>query len=118
MATARLHDGRLVDTTSEDFRHECEAKMLMGLPDLATRREWLEKIAQKRGTADRERLERTISAIRLHEQAARIISLPDRAARLEYLDEVEYQQGGAARRELERKARELWDARKAKASLQ
>lgn len=63
MPTARLLDGREVDTASEEWRHECEARAIAALPTLADRRAWLESIEHRRGKADADRLRDTMRAL-------------------------------------------------------
>lgn len=58
-----LHDGREVDSTSEDYRHETEARAILALPTLADRRAWLEQIEHKRGKAEADRLRTTMGAL-------------------------------------------------------
>ena len=58
-----LVDGRIVDSWSEDWRHECEARHIANLPTLQQRREYLEVIERKRGGAECKRLKDTIRII-------------------------------------------------------
>lgn len=58
-----LHDGREVDSASEDYRHETEARAILALPTLADRRAWLEQIEHKRGKAEADRLRQTMGAL-------------------------------------------------------
>ena len=77
-----LLDGRQVSSWSEDWRHECEARAVLALPTLRQRRaylygdsesvkisgKWVTKtisrgILQRRGQAEVERLERTMTDI-------------------------------------------------------
>ena len=44
MTTVTLHDGRQVDSASEDWRHEAEARAIAALRTLDERRAWLEAI--------------------------------------------------------------------------
>ena len=46
-----LIDGRQVETDSEAWRHECEARAIAMLPTLAERRAWLENLERRRGKA-------------------------------------------------------------------
>lgn len=62
-STVTLHDGRQVDSASEDWRHESEARAIAALPTLAQRREWLEGIERKRGKAEADRLRATMKAL-------------------------------------------------------
>ena len=56
-AKVTLHDGRVVDAISEEFRAECEARFVLGLPTKAQRREYLAGVAEHRGRPARVRLE-------------------------------------------------------------
>ena len=60
MNTARLPDGREVDTASEDWRHYCEAKAIAALPTLSERRAWLEAVEKRLGKASADRLRETM----------------------------------------------------------
>lgn len=59
----RLHDGTEVDSDSEGWRHECEARHILRLPSLAERRAWLDAIAKRRGDAEMRRLQATMRAL-------------------------------------------------------
>ena len=59
----KLHDGREVDSASEEWRHECEAHAINRLPTLQERRAWLEAIEQRRGKAEADRLRKTMLAV-------------------------------------------------------
>lgn len=64
MTTVTLIDGREVDSASEDWRHECEARAICALPSTIERRTWLEGIDHKRGKAEGDhRLRTTIKAL-------------------------------------------------------
>lgn len=70
-----LHDGRQVPSDSEEWRHETEARFIIGMPDLIQRRRYLYGrrdditgemkggIRQRRGEEAVKRLEQTIKAI-------------------------------------------------------
>ena len=58
-----LIDGTEVDSASEAFRHECEARAIAALPTLADRRAHLEVIEKRRGKGEADRLRRTIGAL-------------------------------------------------------
>lgn len=60
MNQAQLIDGRMVDTSSEDWRHECEARAIMALHSTQMRREFLEAIERKRGKEAADKLRHTI----------------------------------------------------------
>lgn len=70
-----LQDGHQVPSDSEEWRHECEARTIIGLPGTAARGAFLRGkldaqgklrggILEKRGEDEVERLERTIKRIR------------------------------------------------------
>ena len=63
MPTVKLFDGREVDSASEDYRHECEARAIMMLPTTMDRRVWLEHIETKRGKTVRATLQAKISEL-------------------------------------------------------
>jgi hypothetical protein len=58
-----LIDGRKVESNSEYWRHECEARHIMALPSTVDRRALLESIEQKRGKPAADRLRATILAL-------------------------------------------------------
>ena len=55
-----LHDGRQVDSASEEWRHECEARAIAALPTLGQRRAWLDAIEHKRGKVAADALRATM----------------------------------------------------------
>lgn len=63
MSTVWLIDGRAVSDTSEDWRHECEARAIAALPTLEERRAWLESLEKKRGKEAVDRLRATMKAL-------------------------------------------------------
>ena len=63
MGTVTLHDGREVDSASEDWRHECEAEAIARLQTLDDRRAHLEWIEAKRGKAAADKLRATMQAL-------------------------------------------------------
>lgn len=60
---ATLLDGTDAATDSEAWRHECEARAIAALPNLAQRREWLEAIERKRGKPEADRLRATMGKV-------------------------------------------------------
>jgi len=63
MDTVKLIDGRQVDRSSEEWRHECEARFLIGLPTIDERRDFLAGIEKKRGAAEADRLRATAEVL-------------------------------------------------------
>lgn len=55
-----LLSGEAVDSESEAWRHECEARAIAALPSTVERRTWLEGIEKKRGKDAADRLRATI----------------------------------------------------------
>lgn len=76
MTTVRLIDGREVDSASEDWRHETEARMVCNYPTLHTRRDYLQTVELKRGKAEADRLRATMAKVweekRLQPQVRRV----------------------------------------------
>jgi len=56
----RLHDGTEVSSSSEAWRHECEARWILALPSLDERRAWLASLEKRRGKAHVEQLKQTM----------------------------------------------------------
>lgn len=46
-----LMDGRVVCDHCDDWRAECEARAVCDMPSISARRDYLEKVATKRGEA-------------------------------------------------------------------
>lgn len=65
-----LHDGRVVDTWSEDWRAECEARAVLRMPSKDHRYRWLDAVEKRRGRDARMELQRRVMAIWRAEQAA------------------------------------------------
>jgi len=63
MSTVTLIDGREVNSASEEWRHECEARAIAALPTLAQRRAWLDNIQSKRGQAAADALRSTMAEL-------------------------------------------------------
>lgn len=58
-----LLDGRQVDSASEDWRHECEARSIAERPSLAERRMYLGEVEKSRGKAEADRLRATMTKL-------------------------------------------------------
>ena len=63
MPVVTLVDGRGVDSASEEWRHECEARAIANLPTLAERRAWLEALEKRRGVEAVNRLRATMKQL-------------------------------------------------------
>lgn len=58
-----LIDGRQVESDSEDWRHECEARYVAAMPMRQQRLDYVAAIESRRGTAEAERLRSTVRAV-------------------------------------------------------
>lgn len=58
-----LPDGRIVDSSSEAWRHHCEALTVCKMPTQAARRVHLAEVEKRRGLPERRRLEATARAL-------------------------------------------------------
>jgi hypothetical protein len=63
MTLVRLLSGEEVDSSSEAWRHECEARAIAALPTLAERRACLGDIELRRGKDAADRLRETMRAL-------------------------------------------------------
>lgn len=59
-STVTLADGRQVLSDSPEWRHECEARTILDMPNKQVRLEFLDKIEKRRGPEARRALELTI----------------------------------------------------------
>jgi hypothetical protein len=66
-----LVTGEAVENDSEEWRHECEARMVADRPTLLERRAYLEAVERKRGKAEADRLRATMGEIWKARKAAR-----------------------------------------------
>ena len=60
--------GQPIDTYSEQYRHECECRHILGLPDQYARNDMLAMIAKRRGAAASERIRVDVAVIFLLRQ--------------------------------------------------
>lgn len=74
MPDVTLIDGTVVDSASEAWRHESEARAIAALPTPAQRREWLEALEKRRGKPAADALRRTMG--RLWEASRRPLPNP------------------------------------------
>lgn len=63
MNPVQLHDGRTVDSSSEEWRLECEARAVLEMPTRAARRKYLFNVEERRGVVAMELLRQRIMAI-------------------------------------------------------
>jgi len=63
MPAVRLISGAVVDSASEEWRHECEARAIAALPSLQQRRAWLDDIQLRRGQAAADRIRETMKQL-------------------------------------------------------
>lgn len=63
MKLMNLVDGREVETYSEEWREECEARHILSLRPLQKRRDYLEAIKKKRGVEAEKRMKKILDAI-------------------------------------------------------
>lgn len=71
MVKVRLIDEREVDSSSDEFRHECEARAILAMPTKGARQGMLNLIEEMRGTEARRRLERTMLVMWKSNRASR-----------------------------------------------
>ena len=62
-STVTLADGRQVASDSPEWRHECEARTILDMPNKQVRLELLDKIEKRRGANARRELEQSIMAL-------------------------------------------------------
>jgi Cdc6-like AAA superfamily ATPase len=60
---AKLHDGREVDTRSEEWRAECEARRVLGMASKSARHAYLANVAKRRGEDARVALQALVMAV-------------------------------------------------------
>lgn len=58
-----LADGRQVLNDSPEWRHECEARTILDMPNKQVRLEFLDKIEKRRGANARRELEQSIMTL-------------------------------------------------------
>lgn len=63
MNPVQLMDGTVGDSSSEAWRHECEARAILAMPRLDQRRAFLAGVEKKRGEAARLALQKTMTAL-------------------------------------------------------
>ncbi len=58
-----LHDGREVDSASDEWRHECLARWVVAIKSKDERREWLAAFEKRHGPDAAEKLRATVKAL-------------------------------------------------------
>ncbi len=66
MGTVTLIDGREVDSASEAWRAECEARHILSMRDIYSRREYLAAISKRRGEKAGNELADLVRAVWAH----------------------------------------------------
>lgn len=78
MNQVTLHDGRQVDSSSEEWRHECEAITLLRM-SLGARKAHLQAVEARRGIPARQQLQVTLMALWIKQQAERLADMDEDA---------------------------------------
>ena len=68
MGTVTLIDGREVDSYSEAWRAECEARHILSMPNKFVRRNYLEQVAKRRGEKAGQQLADLVRAVWGHQR--------------------------------------------------
>ena len=68
MGTVTLIDGRQVDSYSQDWRAECEARQVLAMPDIQARRTYLADISKRRGEVAGQALADLVRAVWTHQR--------------------------------------------------
>ena len=66
MGTVTLIDGREVDSSSEAWRQECEARHILAMPSIHARRDYLASVLQRRGVKHHAALADLVRAVWAH----------------------------------------------------
>ena len=125
MNPVTLHDGRVVDSSGEDWRHECEARALLGW-SLARRRDHLygwkddggrihKGVEQIRGRAEVTRLEFTMLALWINKQGDKLAEL-SAGTRADHLERLSQNNGHHIIAKIEARVRDILERRKADAA--
>lgn len=61
-----LIDCREVDSSSEDWRQECEARHILAMPDKQARRDYLASVQKRRGDKAHQQLADLVRAVWAH----------------------------------------------------
>lgn len=84
MGIVTLYDGRQVDSSSEEWRAECEARAVLAM-ELHKRADFLKSVEGKRGPDATKALRERCFDLEPHY----VLGLPNKAQRTHYLDQVE-----------------------------
>ena len=111
MEIVTLYDGREVDSASEEWRAECEARTVLAM-DLVKRADFFQLVEAKRGADAVRVLRERCFDLEPHY----VLNLPNKPQRTAYLDQVERRFGPNPRKALEEKIMALHRARQAVAT--
>lgn len=111
MNPVTLYDGTIVDSSSEAWRAETEARAVLAM-DLPKRADFLKGVETKRGPDAARALKMRCFDLEPHY----VLALPNRAQRLDYLSKVEHRFGPNPAEALKAKVLALHDARQAVAT--
>lgn len=111
MNPVTLYDGTIVDSCSEAWRAEAEARTVLGM-DLIKRAEFLKGVEAKRGPDAARALKMRCFDLEPHY----VLALPNRAQRLDYIAKVEWRFGPNPAETLKAKVLALHEARVAVAN--
>ena len=109
MRKVTLHDGREVDSSSEEWRAECEARHILSMSQ-EKRAEFFQDVERKRGADATKALKLRCYELEPHY----VLNLPNRAQRNSYVDAVERRFGPNPAEALRIKVRDLHAAQVAK----
>jgi hypothetical protein len=111
MGIVTLYDGRQVDSSSEDWRAETEARAILAM-DLTKRTEFLQLVEARRGAEATQALKRRCYDL----EPYYVLNLPNKAQRLDYLAKVEQRFGPNPAEALKAKVIALNEQRRAVAT--
>ena len=110
MGKVTLHTGQLVDSDSEAWRAECEARTILAMP-FHKRAEFFQLVEQRRGEDATGQIKRLCFEI----EPSFVLGMPNRAQRNDYLTKVEQRFGPNASDTLRAKVLALHAERQAAA---
>jgi hypothetical protein len=90
-----------MDTNSEEYRHLCEARTVLRMP-LHQRKKFLIAVEERRKKPERVRLENTMRAIWVQQQADQLAVMVSDDERRRRLDRIEQASGPTMRKDVEK----------------